>query len=244
MKKFLPVFVILFISLAMMPPLTGKDVLKKMYDRYSGKWYKTLSFDQTTERYRNDSLKRTETWFERIDFPKKFRIDFDNPDSGNAVIFRNDSSYIFRNSGKIRESAYKNDLLFLVGGMYFYSFDEMASQMQSYGFDLYKFHEDIWKGKGVYVIGASKNEDSISNQIWVEKEHYNIVRMLKFDRNQKEEALFDNYVKLAGGYLATLVHFYVNNKLVQVEKYHDLKTNTPLDKTFFDPNNFVKIKLQ
>ena len=68
-----------------------------MHDRYAGKWYKTFSFNQTTEIYRNDSLKRSETWYENIKFPNDFRIDFGNPDSGNAVIFKNDSSYLFRN---------------------------------------------------------------------------------------------------------------------------------------------------
>ena len=67
-----------------------------MHDRYAGKWYRTFSFSQTTEIYRNDSLKRSETWYENIKFPNNFRIDFGDPDSGNAVIFKNDSSYLFR----------------------------------------------------------------------------------------------------------------------------------------------------
>ena len=40
--------------------------------------------------------------------------------------------------------------------MYFYTFDEVLSKMKSLGYDLNKFHEDSWKGKDVYVIGADK----------------------------------------------------------------------------------------
>ncbi len=65
---------------------------KKMHSRYAGKWMKTFTFMQTTEVYRNDSLKRKDTRYEAAEYPDKFRIDFALPDSGNAVIFKGDSS--------------------------------------------------------------------------------------------------------------------------------------------------------
>jgi hypothetical protein len=243
MKNILFVFAIVVSSFGIKPPLTGKLVLKKMHDRYAGKWYKTLFFNQTTEIYRNDSLVRSETWHEHIQFPQNFRIDFGNPDSGNAVIFKNDSSVIFRNSKKIKTNYYPNDLLFLLGGMYFYPFEESVSKIASFGFDPGKFHEDVWKDKKVYVIGAEKKEDSVS-QVWFDTENYNLVRMIKFENKQKEEALFENHVKLNGGFSETLVYFYVNNKLVQVEKYYGLKADIRLNTQIFDPVNFTKIQLQ
>ncbi len=218
------------------------EILKKMHERYAGKWYKTFSFNQTTEMYHNDSLKRSETWYENIKFPGDFRIDFGNPDSGNAVIFKNDSSYLFRKSQKASVRPDSNDLLFLLGGLYFYPFDEVTTKMKSFGYDLDKFHEDVWKGMQVYVIGAEKNEDSL-NQIWIEKENFSPVRMLKYENNTKEEALFENHVKLDGGFTETLVYFYINDKLIQVEKYHDLKGNIEIDPKIFDTENFVKLKL-
>lgn len=239
MKNLLPILAVLIFASAINHPITGKEVLKKMHDKYAGKWYKTFSFDQTTEIYRNDSLKRSETWYEHIEFPQNFRIDFGSADSGNAVIFKNDSSYVFRNSKKIRTSYYPNDLLFLLGGMYFYPLDETLSKMNAFGFDINKFHEDVWKGKSVYVVGANKNEDSTS-QVWFDKENYNLVRMIKYGNKQKEEALLEDHVKLNGGYSETLVRFYINNKLVQVEKYHNLKADISIDSVIFDQINFVK----
>jgi hypothetical protein len=226
----------------MISPPGSREVLKKMHDRYAGKWYKTFSFNQTTEVYRNDSLKHTETWYENIKFPKDFRIDFGDPDSGKAVIYKNDSSYFFRNGKLAGVRPDNNDLLFLLGGMYFYKFDEVISKMKSYGYDLDKFHEDTWKGKKVYVIGAGKAEDSV-NQLWIEKENYSPVRMIKIENNNKEEALFEDHVKLGGGYTETLVYFFINSKLVQVEKYHDLKGDIEIDPSIFDAQNFVKLKL-
>ena len=49
--------------------------------------------------------------------------------------------------------------------------------------------------------------------------------MIKFENNRKEEALFENHVKLNGGFSETLVYFYINNKLIQVEKYYGFKSN-------------------
>lgn len=237
---------ICFLGLLITAPFTpqpgSKEVLKKMYDRYAGKWYRTFSFNQTTEVYRNDSLQKTETWYENIKFPNNFRIDFGNPDSGNAVIFKNDSSYFFRKAQLARSAPYEDDLLFLLGGLYFYNFDEIAAKMKSFGYDLDKFHVDTWKGKGVYVIGAGKGEDSV-NQVWVEKENYSPVRMIKYEDKNKEEAFFGNHVKLGGGFTETLVHFFINDKLVQVEKYHDLKGDVEIDPAIFDTRNFVKLKL-
>ena len=64
----------------------GKEILKMMHDRYAGKWYRTLTFNQKTEMYQNDSLLQTQTWYEALIFPDKFRIDFGPSDSGNSVI--------------------------------------------------------------------------------------------------------------------------------------------------------------
>lgn len=243
MKNILFFGIVIIFASAIKPQTTGREVLKKMHERYAGKWYKTLFFNQTTEIYSNDSLRRSETWYEHIQFPQNFRIDFGSPDSGNAVIFKNDSSYVFRNSKKVRTNYYPNDLLFLLGGMYFYPLEESISKMAAFGFDPDKFHEDVWKGKKVYVIGADKNEDS-TNQAWFEKENYNLVRMIKFENKQKEEALLENHEKLNGGYSETLVHFYINSKLVQVEKYHNLKADIQVNPGIFDVDNFIKNQLQ
>jgi outer membrane lipoprotein-sorting protein len=242
MKKLFVAIIILCVASSFINPPGSIEILKKIHDRYAGKWYKTFSFNQTTEIYRNDSLKRSETWYENIKFPYDFRIDFGNPDSGNAVIFKNDSSYSFIKSQKAGVRPNDDDLLFLLGGMYFYPFDEVTVKMKSFGYDLDKFHEDIWKGMPVYVIGANKNQDSV-NQIWIEKENFSPVRLLKYENNTKEEALFENHVKLDGGFTETLVYFYINDKLIQVEKYHDLRANVEIDSAIFDPENFVKLKL-
>src|SRR5580698_10115308 len=77
---------------------SSREVLQSMYKRYHNTWHKSLKFNQTTERYRNDSLIKTSTWYETIVYPDLLRIDFDSLKSGSGVIFRHDSTYVFRNN--------------------------------------------------------------------------------------------------------------------------------------------------
>lgn len=217
----------------------GESVLKKMHSTYAGKWYKTFTFNQTTEIYRNDTLRRTETWYEAISFPDKFRIDFGNIDSGNAAVFKGDSVYNFRR-GILRSSRKDaNDLTFLLGGMYFYPFDKTAAITKQLGYDLSKSFETTWKGNPVYVIGANMDGEKI-NQLWIDKEKLVLVRMLKYENGRKEEGLFENQLKLGGGWTETKATFYFDDKLAQRELYHDCKANPVLDNRLFEPADFGK----
>jgi hypothetical protein len=220
--------------------LNSEKVLQQMYDRYAGKWYHTFTFVQTTESYKNDSLTKTSTWYEAIMFPEKFRIDFGDIKNGDAVIFANDSAYNFRKGSLKSTTADNNDLTFLLGGMYFYSFDKSLSEIKSLHYDLTKFHEDTWKSKPVYVIGANTNDEKV-NQLWIDKEKLLVVRFIKFDDNRKEEGVLEDQINLGGGWSETKATFYINDHLIQKEYYHECKANVEIDPRIFQPSEFGKI---
>lgn len=240
MCRFFLIALLAALSTATVAQSTGKDIVKMMHDRYAGKWYRSFTFSQSTEVYRNDSLRSTQTWYEFIRFPERFRMDFGSADSGNAAIFRRDSCYRFRN-GKLRSTTINNNegLIFLLGGMFFYPLDQTETIFDSLHYDLQKGHEDVWKGHSVYVIGAAKGEDN-ANQLWVDKENLYPVRMIKIDPQARLEALFEEWKPMDGGWLETKCSFYINGKLAQVETYHDYKTNITLDDRLFDPANLVR----
>ncbi len=227
---------ILYIAIHSIKP-DPRQVLKLMYDRYNGKWFHTLTFTQRTETYRNDSLIKTATWYEYIMFPDKFRIDFGDPSEGNAVIFGNDSAYNFQ-KGKLKASRADNDdLTFLLGGLYFYPFEQVLAKLKSFHYDLNKFHEDVWSGKPVYVIGADTKDEKL-NQLWIDKEKMVLVRFIKFDENQKEEGVFEKHIPLSGGWSETMCTFYINDHLIQKEYYRDCKADGMIDPMIFEPAVF------
>jgi outer membrane lipoprotein-sorting protein len=231
---------ILLIPLSSAKVITGPELVKKMYEKYHDKWYKTLTFVQTTERYRNDSLVNTSTWYEAVMFPDKFRIDFGDPINGNAVLFRNDSVFNFQHGELKKATRQKNDLTFLLGGMYFVSIDSVFKGLKDLHYDLQKFHEEEWKGRPVYVIGAGSHDEKL-NQLWIDKEKLILLRLIKYDDNSKEDAIFENHIQLGGGWSETACTFYINDQLLQKEYYKDCQPNAPLDPGLFDPSLFGKL---
>jgi hypothetical protein len=212
-------------------PPSGRDIIKKMHNRYSGKWYHTFTFTQTTEVYRNDSLRSTQTWHEFIRFPDRFRMDFGASDSGNAVIFRGDSAYRFR-SGRLSSTSINNNegLIFLLGGMFFYPLDQTCQILSdSLHFDLTAAREDNWKGHPVYIIGKEG-----ANQLWIDQQNLCLVRMIKTDNHM--DARFEDWQPFGGGFCETKCDFYINGKLIQTELYHEIKTDINLEDRIFDPS--------
>src|SRR5687768_2077057 len=69
-----------------------------MHSKNAGNWYKTMTFIQTTEFYRNDSLVRKATWYEALKLPYDLRIDIEDPAKGNFVLYKKDSVYRFQNN--------------------------------------------------------------------------------------------------------------------------------------------------
>ena len=126
-------FLVIVASFCFLLNNDSKDVLQKMYSQYAGKWMHSFTFDQTTEMYRNDSLIKTAEWHEAIVYPDKFRIDFGETKDGNAAIFTKDSVYSFHNGKLMRTSFNDDDLTFILGGMYFYSFDTVNAMLAQNG---------------------------------------------------------------------------------------------------------------
>lgn len=218
---------------------TSEEVLQSMYKRYHTHWHKSLTFNQTTERFRNDSLIKTDTWYENIVYPDLLRIDFGSAKSSNGVIFRHDSTYVFRNNKIVRSTKDENELIFFLGGMYSMPFDKILAHFAELHYDLSKFHASVWKGKPVYVLGADKDGDQV-NQLWIDQEKMVSVRFLKYDNNTKEEGLFEQQIPIKNAWSETKCSFYIKDKLFQVESYHNVIADQPIDMKMFDPAEIGK----
>ncbi len=220
-------------------PVSGVKILEKMHKRFAGKWYKTFTFTQKTESYKNDSLIKTATWYEAIVFPDYFRISFGEIKEGNAVIFIKDSSFNFSKGKLVRKGLRGEDLTFLLGGMYFHSIDTVLVKMRKEGYDITKAHEITWNGRKYYIIG-SNTDDEKQNQLWIDKEKLFVKRFIKFNGANKEEGLFGDHVKIGKAWSETSCSFFVNDKLIQKETYYDCIANKQVDMGLFDPGNFKK----
>jgi hypothetical protein len=233
MKKLFAILPLLFCVAAVR---AGEDpVLKQMYDKYRGKWHRSLRFIQETERYRNDTLISKATWYETMVYPLSFRIDFGVPDSGNCVIFRNDSAYIFKAGVLAKSRVDSNELLLMLGGMYFApSYDEVVRRFYNMGYDVGRQCTSKLNGNSVYVIGANDTAEKV-NQVWVDKKHLCVVKHVKYEDGKKQEAIFEGHQKLGDAWCETLVSFYVDGKLLQKERYNDVVADAYYDPVIFSP---------
>jgi hypothetical protein len=202
---------------------TGNDLLREMHRRYFQAPCKAYTFSQRNTHYENDTAARKSVWHEAVEFPDKFRITFGEKNSGNFVLFRNDSVLRFRQDKFIKAETDSNNLLLLLGGMYYRTFDDASARLKNAGYDLSAISEQSWRGKPVYVIGA-KSEDTLSNQFWVNKTDLVILRIIeKMPAGELMDMRFENYQKWCKGHVENRVSFRRNGKLEQEEEYFDLK---------------------
>ncbi|MFZ1786765.1 MAG: hypothetical protein WAT92_00575 [Saprospiraceae bacterium] len=238
MNIFSSTLVIFSICFGLQNNQSGKDFIDQLYERYHDNWYHSFTFVQKTENYRNDSLIKSETWYEAGILPDKFRIDFGDPENGSGVLFRNDSVYVFRHKTMVTARADKNDLLFLIGGLYFMEKSEVYKRFELFGYDLNKSFETTFKGRKVIVVGAEYDGEK-ANQLWYDQEKMVLLRMMTFDDGIPFEGVFEGHKKYGQGWSEEKITFYKNGVLDQVEYYYDFKANPNLSADLFDPNHFT-----
>jgi len=214
---------------------TGGDVLDFLHQKYKAGPCKTYTFSQKNKHYRNDSLIGTSEWFEAIEFPDKFRIDFGDRTSGNFIIFKNDSSYRYKKTQLVKTSYNTNTLLLLLGGMYYREIADINNRLQQEHYNLAVLSTQKWRKQKVYVIGAQKG-DSTSNQIWVSTKSWKIIRIIeKMEDGHTMDMSFDEHQAHCNGYVETKVTFKLDGKIEQVEDYYDIKPVDKFPETTFNP---------
>jgi len=217
---------------------TAKEIIVAMQDKYSGKWYTNLVFDQTAYIYENGIVKDIETWHEYLSCPGKLHIRKGAFESGNGMIFRNDSLYEFKESVLTLSIKKYHDLLFWGFDVYFLDKEKVYAKAGEMNYDLNKIYETTWNGKAVYVIGANKDEEKY-NQAWIDKEGLYLVRVIKKDGNSIKDIEFSNYQKIAGNWVATEIIFKIDQKIYMKEVYYNISFPVTTDPKIFEVSNFI-----
>ena len=221
-------------------PKDGESVIRAMHNRYEGKWYQTLTFEQQTIRYDTaGNITSEEVWYEALELPGKLSIKFDNQQSGNGMMIRNDSLYVFKDGEVSNTRPMLHPLLILGFSVYTQPVDKTLADLQTLGIDFTKFHKRLYNGKKVYVVGALEGDET-SNQFWIQKDNLLFVRLIQnYGPGQVQDIRFNNYKPLAGGWIAPEVLFYGNGKLRLKEVYTNIRT-PELSLDVFEPNLFAQ----
>jgi hypothetical protein len=214
-------------------PNTGEELIAEMRAKYSGKWYRALTFTQKTTLPDG----KVETWYEALELPGKLRIDIAPVDSMNTILFRNDSVYQFER-GKVKEAKpFVHPLMVLGFDVYESPVAETIAKLRGLKYDLSKLRQTTWQGRPTYVVGAEAG-DTLTPQFWIDVERLYFVRSLEPSKKNPaviNDTRFEKYVPLAGGWLAMEVLSLSNGQQKVKEEYSKPKANQKLNPAIFEP---------
>ncbi|MES2523840.1 MAG: hypothetical protein V4617_14130 [Gemmatimonadota bacterium] len=222
-------------------PASGADVLERMRSAFDGKWYKTLTFVQTTILHRPDGATTRQTWHESVrhttDRGGQLRIDVGDLAAGNGMLYTADSTWIVRGGrlAAIRPSG--NEFLPLIESVYLQPVERTVRELSKTRIDMDRVSRGQWRARPVWIVGSTSAADSTRPQFWVDIERNVVVRMILRDSDAAPvmDVHLDGYVQTANAWLGTDVKIHVGGKLVQEEQYSDWKTGVELAPSLFDP---------
>jgi len=224
-------------------PKSGQELISQMHARYAGKWYRAVTFTQTTSFPDHPA----ETWYEAGTIPGKLRIDIAPLDSMTAIMFIGDSTVVFKGGQRVAARQDRNLLMTLGFDVYGQSPDTTVAQLAAAGINLSKLREDRWNGIKVWVVGADKG-DTTTSQFWIEQNRLLFVRLIENRPNQKDssaapnvlDVTFENYQPLAKTWVSPKVVIKLNGKEIQREEYRDIRADTPLQPDLYDTKTYRK----
>jgi hypothetical protein len=222
-------------------PTTTSNCIAYLQDIHADNFLPSFTFVQETYRYREGGLVDTSIWYEAIQYPDKFRIDFGEPSEGNAVLYRSDSLYVFRNGEIKRAERQPQEFLLLEGGLHFYSLDSVLRRLGVFGIDTSVFNQAIFRGRPVYIIGAAPDQLDCP-QVWLDAErHYIVRRITEQNDGNMYDVVYSKHREMGGHWIEGWVDFKtIDGKLIQAEKYQDITLEKSVPERFFSPEHVGK----
>jgi hypothetical protein len=228
-----------FVASAQPIPKTGAEVFQRMRDAYAGKWYRSLTFVQTTTQRRQDGTDAVGTWYESLrqnGGTTQLRIDIGEPAAGNGVLYTADSVWRVQNGKLARAGGGGNEFLPLIEGVYFNPVEQTIRELASTNVDMSRVTEGRYQNRRVWIIGTSSAADTTTPQIWIDAERNVAVRAV-ISPAPSMPALdihLDGYVPVGKAWLATKITMTQGGTPRQTEEYRDWKVNVDLPPGLFD----------
>lgn len=230
-----------------LPPRRGsidgsRALIREMHDRYAGKWYRTLRFEQTNTFYTQSGKEEKSQWVENLSVPGRLRIDFQPLSARSGMLILNNRVTTFDNGRRVQTRRSIQPLLTLTADVYAIPASVTIRRIDSLGIDLSKFHETRWQKERTYVIGAESG-DLESTQIWVDADRLLLTRFIQRDRRGERTTITDtrvsDYRDVDGFPVAYEFLSYRDGKPFFREKYENVRVNEPIPSRLFDPSRWA-----
>ncbi len=223
---------------------SSSTLIRQMHDRYSGKWYKTLSFEQTNTFYTSGGKEQKSQWVQRLQVPGRLRVDFLPLSSKSGLLIQNNRVITFDNGKRVDSRRAIQPVLTMTGDVYAIPASITLRRLDSLGIDLDKFHEEKWEGKRVFVMGAEKG-DLESSQVWIDADKLLLLRFIQRDKRGDRIITTDTRVsdyRAVDGYsIAHEFTSYRDGKVFFKEQYDNVKVNEPIAPELFDASRWTTL---
>lgn len=225
---------------------SSPGLLKAMYDRYDGKYLKTLSFLQNNTRYSTTGEEQKSQWYEHIEIPGKLRIAFLPAAQKSGLVQIDDKVASFDNGIRVDFRPSVNPLLLLTADVYVSPLANIQRALDSLHVDTNLFRTDVWEGQPVYVIGA-RADDSTSTQMWVDRDRLRLVRFIQREKRGERTIVSDNriqnYKTIQGFDVPTEFLVIRNGRPFWREQYADVRINETFPPGTFDQATWTNIPI-
>ena len=222
---------------------SSRDLVREMHDRYSGKWYRTLRFEQTNTFYTSSGKEEKSRWVENLSVPGKLRIDFHPLESKSGLLILNNRVTTFDNGRRLQTRRSIQPILTLTADIYAIPPAVTIRRLDSLRIDLDKFRSDRLDRKRVYVVGANAG-DLESNQIWIDASKLVLVRLIQTekrgDRSVTTDTRVGGYKEIEGFPVAHEFMSLRDGKPYFKEEYENVRVNEPIPAAVFDPTRWTR----
>jgi hypothetical protein len=219
-------------------PQNGYELIEQMYNANKSNWYETLCFSQEVLRYMNDSVTATEVWHEAYQSPGNLILKFNDRDSGNGILFTNDSIYSYR-EGALESVRYRiHDLVVLGLDINNIPPETTAERAVKCGYNLDLITEGQCMGRDAWIVG-----DTTGTCFWVDRESLLFLKMRRRSGENSREVEFARYESINGYPVATEIRFYDHNGVLNmVEKYFNITPGCKVPSATYNPAGFMNAK--
>ncbi len=219
-------------------PQNGKELIYEIYNRYSGKFFKTLSFSQHLIRYEKNMELSREIMHEAYAVPGKLILKFKSWESGDGVLFRSDSIYSFMNGKMVSQEKRIHDLLLLCFDIYNIAPDVTIQKLRMLNYNLDLIQKIKQNGVEMYLIG-----DVNENCFWFDAKSLMLKKLQVKNTNRARTVKLSDFKIINSIPIATKIEFFDSgNNLEMVEMYFDVTPFRELNDNIFIPANFIQSK--
>ncbi len=234
MKRLLIFGIAILLLYSCKKPNDGKELIEMMHQKHSQKFYQTLCFSQKVYHYKNDSLVSEDVWHEAYKSPGKLILKFTDWNSGNGMIFSNDSLYIFDKGVLARKIERLHDLIILGLDINNQEPEKTIEQAERMGYDLTRINKVSINGNPAWLVG-----DSSKLCFWVDTKSLLFLKMRRVTDSTYREVEFSKYDIVDGFPVATKIKFYnAPNKVEMIEEYFNVRVNSSVNDSIFYFNKF------